>query len=371
MEAILLIGVLLLAYWNGANDVSRSIATLVGSGVATDRQAAAWGALWTTAGALLAGTVAIGLLQLFTDGLIRAAGPPQPAFPLAVLCGAAGWIVFATRAGLPVSTTHAITGAIAGMAVAAFGIQGVHWSALSTRVLLPLLISPAAAMLLTAALYPLFIRTAGRWTGVCLCLLPVRPLWVAVDQRGRTRAYAGEDGLQAVLAPSEACGVKAPAIQITPDTLHWLTGGLTALARGMNDAPKIVAVVAILHAVDQSAASLPASWALYAAALAMGIGSYRGGYRVIETMARRIVPMDPLQGFSANLTTALLVGLASPLGLPVSTTHVSSGALFGIGLARNGAGVQWKIVREIALAWMVTLPAAGLLAAGGYWLLGE
>ena len=149
------------------------------------------------------------------------------------------------------------------------------------------------------------------------------------------------------------------------DGIHWLSSALTSFARGLNDTPKIVALGAVASAT-LGVSGLP----FYAAvALAMAAGSVAGGKRVTETLARRVTAMSATEGFSANLVTTVLVGAASLAALPVSTTHVSSSAIVGIGLHRGAKTVDWKTVTDMLLAWVVTLPVAGLVGAGAYALL--
>lgn len=143
--------------------------------------------------------------------------------------------------------------------------------------------------------------------------------------------------------------------------VHWLSAGLMSFSRGLNDTPKIAA---LLFGV----AGPFKEWAIGGVALAMAIGGILGARRVSRTLSERITPMNPVEGFSANLITALLVSGASQLGMPVSTTHVSCGSLFGIGLLHRKT-TDWRLVGQILLAWGITLPLAALLGAVLYRLL--
>jgi len=149
------------------------------------------------------------------------------------------------------------------------------------------------------------------------------------------------------------------------DGLHWLSAGATAFARGLNDAPKVLG----LGVVAAAAIGLPLTWAFVLVAVAMTAGSLLKGLRVVETLSRKVTPMEPLEGLAANFVTAILVVFASKLALPVSTTHVSSGAIIGLGLRRDARQVRWKTVRDMLLAWIVTLPVAGLIAAATLFIL--
>jgi PiT family inorganic phosphate transporter len=141
------------------------------------------------------------------------------------------------------------------------------------------------------------------------------------------------------------------------DALHFLSAGAVSFARGLNDTPKIAALLLV-------ATALNIQWGLVAIALAMAVGGLLNAQRVADTMANKITDMNPGQGFAANLATALLVNTASYHGLPASTTHVSVGSLLGIGIITRQA--KWKPVAGILVSWVVTLPCAALLAAGAY-----
>lgn len=157
-----------------------------------------------------------------------------------------------------------------------------------------------------------------------------------------------------------ACADERPrAFRITTNDLHWLTSGTTSFARGMNDAPKMVAIVLASAAFLGSNASFQTT-AFLAVTLGMVAGSWIAGRRVTRVLAENITPMNHREGFVANLVTALLVGPGAALGLPMSTTHVSAGAIVAVG-TQNSSETKWKTVREMLLAWVVTLPASALL----------
>ncbi len=144
------------------------------------------------------------------------------------------------------------------------------------------------------------------------------------------------------------------------DAAHFLSAGVVSFARGLNDTPKIVALCLLLPALDLT-------WGFFAVATTMAIGGLIHSRRIAETMSHKITAMNHGQGFSANLATGILVIVASLFGLPVSTTHVSVGSLFGIGLTTGQANP--RVMRNIAFAWIVTLPSAALLSAGAYFVL--
>jgi PiT family inorganic phosphate transporter len=352
----------LLAYANGANDVSRGIATLVGSGVTNFRRAMLWGTAWTLAGSLAAAAASQGLVATFAGKGFLAAPNASPAFLASIGLGAVAWVSLAARVGLPVSTTHSIVGALAGAAIVAQGAASLHWGFVAKKVALPLLLSPALSLLALYALFPLLKPLLASVDRYCLCL----ERRVAITAYG-TAALQGAVLETAVVEQEEVCAA-SPAVAgrlNLVDGLHWLSSGATSFARALNDTPKIVAL-----GLAASALLDVTSFSFYAAiALAMALGSLVGGFRVTQTLACRVTAMSHTEGFSANLVTSLLVGLASTNGLPVSTTHVSSGAIIGIGLHRGSGTVRWGTVREMAIAWLVTLPVAALVAAASYALL--
>jgi PiT family inorganic phosphate transporter len=363
---LIVVAVLAVAYSNGANDNFKGVATLYGSNTCSYRQALAWATITTLGGSLLALYLAGGLVESFKGkGLVPDAVTQQPAFVLAVSVGAALTVLVATWAGLPVSTTHALTGGLLGAGILAAS-GDVRFASLGTSFILPLLFGPLVAMLLAVLLYPLF-HWARHHSGVtsrtCVCIGAAYEQVQAVDNDHLRLVRTG-----AVLTVAEApacvdrydgtvAGLEAGRAL---DVLHLLSGGAVGFARGLNDTPKIVA---LMLAAD----ALPAMWGLALVAVVMAIGGILNARRVAETMSRKITRMNPGQGFTANLVTSVLVVCASRLGLPVSTTHVSVGSLFGIGVINRTARIN--TVLTILLAWVTTLPIGAALAACTYLLL--
>lgn len=361
---ITVVFVLALAFANGSNDVSKAVATLVGSGITSYRTAIFWGAGWTVAGALAAGFLATAMVRTFARGLVSTEGTMPPELALSVLVGATAWVLFASRTGLPVSTTHALTGAIVGGGVVALGGRGLLWSGITAKIVLPLLLSPLLAFLLAALIHPLIRALAARWEEACLCFMPQARALVHVDAHGSTHTLFRTSALgQPVIAVPEQCdraGLRGLVLGL--DSIHWLSSGLASFARGTNDAPKIVAILLLGEALSTWGTG-PRVAAFAGVAFAMGLGSLLAGLRVTEVLAEKITTMNHGEGLSANLTTSSIVLTAATIGLPVSTTHVGSSAIIGIGVLKGLATVQWHTVREMVLAWVVTLPCSGLIAA--------
>lgn len=338
-----------IAMVNGANDVSKGIATLVGTGITDVRRAVAWGSLWTGVGAISATVLAKAMVQTFGRGLLGSHVHPTIAGALAAIAGAALWVLLATHRGMPVSTTHAIIGSIMGVAWVAYGAGGVRWAVLGGKVLLPLLLSPIVAGLATAML----MKAWNAWApnAECVCAETSQPV-LANPDGALSVALIHEVRLSTCIAPREERAF------VTMNHLHWMTSGATSFARGLNDAPKIAALVLSALALSGSSTNRSALTFL-AVAVGMVLGSVLAGRRVTRVLACDIVPMVPREGFVANLVTAALVGPGAALGIPMSTTHVSAGAIMGIAADEKGANV--KVIRNMLTAWLVTVPVAGLL----------
>lgn len=355
MAFLVLFLVVALAFANGANDVPKGVATLAGAGVAKVRTALVWGTVTTAIGSLLSLQFAGKMTALFSKGIVSAA--PTPAFAAAVLIGTVAWVALATVFKLPVSTTHALIGSLLG-AGAVFASSAVQWHSLVAKVVQPLLVSIAIAYAVSIALtYLSRILTAKFAVRKVSSPAPLTDDGPSDNGSGATAtATATATMLEAKPAQKSGLSVIGAA--------HWLTSGLTSLARGMNDTPKIVAIGSFALVSGMSTNMLAVI-----VAVAMGVGGLLVGSRVAGRMANDVVEMTHVGGFTANLTTATLVGLGAFQGLPMSTTHVSTGAITasaGADLSR----LKGKTLRDFALAWIVTPPFAAAVAAGAYLLLG-
>ena len=363
---LIAMAVLFVAYNNGANDNFKGVATLFGSGACTYRQALVWATITTLAGSLTALFLSAGLVKAFSGGgLVPDAVTHQPAFLLSVSLGAALTVSAATRVGMPVSTTHALLGGLVGAGLLA-AAGDVHFDALGWKFVAPLLFSPVIAVLGTLAFYPLF-RFARRVSGVtrrtCVCVggayEEVRP-----EPDGRLRLV--RTGAVLDVADARVCRDRyegrVASLQAgrALDALHFLSGGAVGFARGLNDTPKIVALMV-------AARALPTAWGLTLTAGVMAVGGWLHARRVAETMSKKITTMTPGQGVTANLVTSSLTVTASLFSLPVSTTHVSVGSLFGVGVAAGSA--RPRTILNILLAWVTTLPMGAALSALLYLLL--
>lgn len=356
MSYALLAGVLLLAFTNGANDNFKGVATLWGTGRYRYRTVLLWGTLATFAGAVLGGTLASGLVTVFNGSqFLGRAARVDGVFLAAVALGAAATVLLATRLGTPISTTHALAGSLVGAGVLAAGFGEVKWVAVVTTIALPLLLSPALAMGLTLTIYP---PLAG-WLRSRSCVCVTEPAPVLLGPGETAKAARGFLPSLRVAHRSDCQRGDERTRWNTEEIAHWGSSGLISFSRGLNDTPKMAALVLSAHVLAPAT-----SYFLLAAAMALG-GLVAA--RVARTMSHRVTRIEPVPGVTANLAAGVLVGAASTWGLPVSTTHVTMGGIFGVGVRRR-AQTNWALVRQIVLAWGLTLPL-GLACGVGFYLL--
>src|SRR5574337_423848 len=364
--ALIFGAMLFVAYANGTNDNFKGVATLFGSGTTDYNKAFWWATVTTFAGSITALFLATKLVQTFQgQGLIPAALAGSQPFVVAVILGAALTVLLATHIGAPISTTHSVTGALLGAGLVAAGLD-LSFSTLWASFLRPLLVSPLLAVGLAVLVYRLF-RVTTHSTGftreACLCIgEEFVPVVVAMTSEGRF-VTTGTQSVRVAIDEESRCAQRytgtmlGVSVQTVLDGVHYLSAGAVSFARGLNDTPKIVALSVAVGGLDLT-------WGVCLVAVLMALGGLLHAQRVAETVSKRITAMDPDQGFVANLVTSFLVIVASRWGLPVSTTHVACGALFGIGTASGQA--QWGVIRNIVLAWVITLPVAAFLAGGIY-----
>ncbi|MDA1107241.1 MAG: inorganic phosphate transporter [Proteobacteria bacterium] len=350
---VVIIIILALAWANGANDVAKGVATLAGSGTSSAVRAIMWGTVCTLIGGLAAAVWGAALITTFSSGFLAAGFPVTLGFIGGVVVGAAAWILLATRFGLPVSTTHALLGGIVGTVLLLAGPEGLRATAVANKALLPLLLGPLLAivlcwMLLLAARF--VEKKIPAWRPGCC------------EQKDWQR--------NPFVCAEDRQVMPAPIAQRVLTVLHWLSSGAASFARGLNDVPKIAAflilVLALAPALPLSARGL--LWPIVAVALVMALGGLWGGMRVLRVMAHRVSSLDSTRGLMANVSTSLLVLAATPLGLPVSTTHVSTGALMGVRWSERVKPQQNDALRLILFGWLITLPVAGGFAATSAWL---
>lgn len=355
MATLLVAATVLLAFANGANDNFKGFATVWGSGVRSYGQALRWATAATLAGGLASWWLAHALLmQLTSARLVLDAGSASLPFAACVVLAAAITVLLATRFGLPISTTHALFGGLAGAALAESGSM-LHGSRLIEAFLLPLLLSPLAAALLSSWVHHVFHFAPAE--SDCACITASAPALVA-NAGGSATVHFAVPAL--VVASEQDCAKPATpvrwSIPRSRDHVHIFSALAICFARGVNDTPKLVAFLVATEA-------LPSRLALVLVATAMALGGVLSARRVARTMSQRLTHIDQRSGLSANLVTATFVVIASTLGWPVATTHVAVGSIAGVGAGT--ARLNTDTLRDVLVAWLLTLP----LAAGLAWVL--
>lgn len=351
-----------LAAANGANDVSKGVATLAGAGITRYRTAIGWGALTTLFGGVLSIVTGHAMGKLFSSGIIGS--HPVTAFAVAVLAGTLAWVAVASVFRLPVSTTHALVGSLLGAGLL-FAPSAIHWGGLLAKVVTPLLASIVVAY------------------GISALLGVVGQLWRRWHSSRQATGEAGEltrpgpaadgppDGqlTATAVATPPATTATTSATQAQPSATladrllagaHWVSSGATCTARALNDTPKIAAI----GAFSLIPAGVSATQITLLVAVSMTLGSLLG-IRVAKTLGERVVRMGHVEGFRANAITAILVGVGAQVGWPMSTTHVSTGAITGIP-GTNLSRLNPEVIRDFVLAWTATPVFGGLVAAGIY-----
>jgi PiT family inorganic phosphate transporter len=321
----MLVGVVVLAlafdFTNGFHDTANAVATSVATRALDARaaiiMATAFNFLGAFAGTAVAKTIGSGLVDDATS---------TTAVVAAALIGAIVWNLVTWYFGLPSSSSHALIGGLLGSTFVAAGTGAFKFDGILYKVLVPMFASPLigffGALALVVALFWIFAKA------------PRRPM-TTIFRR-----------------------------------LQILSAGFMAFSHGSNDAQKtmgIVTLALITGGILPSGADVPV-WVIVAAASAISLGTAVGGWRIIHTMGSRVAKLEPVHGFAAQSTAGTVILVAAHFGMPVSTTHVISGAIMGVGSARGVRGVRWGVARSILLAWFITIPAAGLVA-GATWLL--
>jgi len=364
MEILFIVfAALFISYFNGANDNIKGVATLYGSDVINYKKAILWGSFTTATGSLFALLLAQKLILNFSGkGLLPAELLNTIPINIPIALGAGLTILTATRIGMPISTTHSIVGALIGTGLAAAG-NAVNFSRLFSVFLVPLLLGPFFAFFLSFILYKIFKTTRLKFgidEETCVCagekiysiampvntsqhvlLQEVKKIDASVDKISSCRKqYSGE-----------FFGIKAQSIL---NSAHFLSSGFVSFARGLNDTPKLLGLFIFFNLVDPE-------FSLLAVAVTMFLGGILSSRKVSETMSKNITPLNDGQGFTANFATGISVISGSLLGLPLSTTHVSVGSIFGIGTSNKQ--MNSKVIKEIISSWVLTLPIAAAFGA--------
>src|SRR3954463_15116655 len=327
----LLVGLIVIAlafdYLNGLHDAANSIATVVATRLLGPVQAVAFAAFFNFAAYFLtlmwpqlhavADTIGKGLID---KDLVT------PAVVFGALVGAMFWNVVTWLKGIPSSSSHALVGGLVGAGVAHAGLAGIQWNGLN-KTLIAIVLSPTLGLILT-----MLIMLATSWLGT------------RASARGAERTFR---------------------------SLHLVSAGAYSLGHGLNDAQKTMGLITVLlfsTGYLHGDFHVP-NWVALSCYVAIGLGTLTGGWRIIETMGTRITKLSQHQGFSASLGGSIMLFAASFLGIPVSTTHTVTGCVIGAGAARRASAVRWGVAGNVAIAWVITIPASATVAALFYWLL--
>jgi inorganic phosphate transporter, PiT family len=318
--AVVVIAALMFDFTNGFHDTANVVASSISTRALSPRSAVALASLLNFAGAFIslkvAATVATGIVQ--SDQVTETVA-------FAGLIGAIAWNLITWSYGLPSSSSHSLIGGIVGALLAAVGSSAIKVHGLITKVVLPALFAPPAAFIV-AGLAIVFI-------------------YLLV---GRSRP-----------------GVVTRGFRLG----QIVSSSALALAHGTNDAQKTMGVISlalVAHGDFSTTHFHVPPWVVIASATAMAAGTYAGGWRIIRTVGTRIIKMDAAQGFAAQGAGAVVILVSSHFGYPLSSTHVISGAVMGAGAAKRLSAVRWGVAGNIAAAWVLTLPAAGVLGAAAY-----
>ncbi|MFP1623664.1 inorganic phosphate transporter [Streptomyces sp. 5K101] len=315
--AIVIVTALVFDFTNGFHDTANAMATTISTGALKPKTAVAMSAVLNLVGAFLSVEVA----KTISSGLVDESGI-SPEVIFAALVGAILWNLLTWLIGLPSSSSHALMGGLIGATVASVGFDAVNGGVVVTKVLIPAVAAPLVA-------------------------------GVAAFLAARLTYKIGRNAD----AKATAKGYRAGQIA---------SAGLVSLAHGTNDAQKTMGIITLALVAGNVIApgSNPPLWVIVSAGVAIALGTYLGGWRIIRTMGKGLTDLQPQQGFAAQTSAASVILASSNLGFSLSTTHSCSGAVMGAGLGRKGGVVRWSTATRMFVAWGLTLPAAGLVAAG-------
>ena len=307
-------------FTNGFHDTGNAMATSIATGALRPKVAVALSAILNLVGAFLsvevAATVAKGVVNLSSTG-----GEDLLVIVFAGLVGGILWNLMTWLFGIPSSSSHALFGGLIGAALAGIGVNGVEWGGVLSKVVLPAILAPVVAGLVAAC---------GTWL--------IYRITHSVDDGTKERGFR----------LGQIC-----------------SASLVSLAHGTNDAQKTMGVIflaLVAHGTITENTPMP-FWVKLSCALAIALGTYLGGWRVIRTLGKGLVEIAAPQGMAAEASSAAIILTSSHLGLPLSTTHVATGSIMGTGIGRSGAEVRWGVAGRMGVAWLITLPSAAIAGA--------
>jgi PiT family inorganic phosphate transporter len=321
-------GIIFVAYsfdfFNGFHDAANAISTVVSTRVLSPQRAILLAAFFNFIAFVVFGVAVAGFIS---SGIVNPSFVDANAV-LGALLGAITWDIITWRLGLPTSSSHALIGGLVGATVTKSGFSVVEWAGLG-KVVAFIFVSPLVGMAAAFGLSIVFINIFYKSTTA------------SINQYFRR--------------------------------LQLVSASLLSLAHGTNDAQKTMGVVTLLlfTAGYVSKASVPPLWVVLAAHFSIAMGTALGGWRIVRTMGMRITKLQPFNGFAAETAAAATILSSSFLGIPVSTTHVVSGAIMGVGATRRLSAVRWGVARRIVLAWFITIPASALMASLSYFVIAQ
>lgn len=314
---IIVVGMaLIFDYVNGMHDAANAIATSISTRAIDPKKAVLMAGILNFVGAF----VSEGVAKTMGSGLISPELVKDQRIILAALIGALIWNLVTWYFGLPSSSSHALVGGLVGAGLYNAGTQGVLWGGVVSKVVVPGLVSPVLGL----------FGGFGVMVGFMWLFRRANPS--KLNKRFRK--------------------------------LQWFSCGYLALTHGMNDAQKAMGIItlALVTAGVQDTFDVP-TWVKFSCALMIALGTSAGGWRIIKTLGGKMVKLQPVQGFAAEITSAGILSSTALLGMPVSTTHVISSAIMGVGASKRFSAVRWTVAQNILMAWVLTLPAAALAGA--------
>jgi PiT family inorganic phosphate transporter len=324
---VLLVGLIAVAlifdFMNGRNDAANSIATIVSTRVLSPRYAVAWAAFFNFIAFLIFG---LHVASTIGTGIISAATINDQVI-FGSLIGAISWQIITSYFGIPSSSSHALIGGLVGAGVAHAGFGVIEWTGLG-KTISAIVISP----------------TIGLFLALLLVLIVS---WSFLR-----------------VAPARADGIFR--------RVQFVSASLLSLGHGGNDAQKTMGIITALlfaHGALTGVFHVP-FWVVLSCNGAMALGTLLGGWKIVRTMGSRITRLTPVQGVCAETAGSITLFLATYLGIPVSTTHTITGAIVGVGAARRTSAVRWNVAQRIVIAWVITMPAAGIMGALAYYAFG-
>lgn len=327
LPAIALIAVVLtwaFDFVNGFHDSANSIATIVATKVLTPVQAVTMAAFFNFVGFLVFGSAVAAMIQtgIIKQNLIEESYGLE--LVLSALLGAIAWDLLTWWFGIPASSSHALVGGLLGAGGAAIGLDAVNWAGI-TKIASFIALSPLAGLIAGFAIVALVIRTMRKMN------------------KHKVNKWFRK--------------------------LQLVSSAFYSMTHGANDAQKGMGIIMLVLVASEAAAPSDKAflWVALSCYLALALGTFFGGWRIVKTMASRITKLEPYQGFSAETGAAMMLAATAHLGIPVSTTHTISGSIMGVGSAKRMSAVRWGIGRKLMIAWILTIPAAATISGIIFW----